>query len=83
MLKFLAKLVVGLGGKKAIKNLLLDLFTKILVKEVINPKAFAKEIHDAVQERGRNIIGAKRYESIEKQVLEPFATELLRLWKTD
>ena len=81
--KLLAKILAALGGAKFIKNLVLDLLVKILVKDFFKPKEFAREIHDAVQGKGSELLGASRYENLERQALEPFANELLRLWKKD
>ena len=75
--------IAKVGGVKVIKGLLLDLLTNIMIKELVKPTAFAKEVHDALADKAAGTIGAKRYEKLEKNMLEPFATELLRLWKQD
>ena len=81
--KLLAKIIAKLGGAKLIKNIVLDLLVKILVKDFFKAEEFAQEIHDAVQEKGRDLIGLARYERLERDALEPFAQHLLRLWTTD
>jgi hypothetical protein len=79
--KILAKLIGLIGGKKIIKKVLIDLLVKVLAKE-LNSKKLAKDIHDGVQDRGIQLLGAG-YERLERDALEPFAAELLRLWKKD
>lgn len=83
MLKFLLRLIGKVGGVKVIKGVILDLLTNILIKELVRPKVFAKEVHDALADKAAGTIGATRYEKLEKNMLEPFAAELLRLWKRD
>ena len=82
MAKLLGKLIGLLGGLKAIKKVLIDLLVKVLVKAT-DPVALATDVHNGVQDKGRDLLGLKGYESLEKQMLEPFAAELLRLWKKD
>ena len=81
--RLLAKLITLIGGKKVIKKVVIDLLVKVLTRDLISPKKLAREIHDGVQEKGRDLLGLSGYEKLEKDGLEPLAAELLKLWKQD